>query len=145
VGAKLALSITNTMPDDMLFAAAAAGQLRDSAAVAAQAKRLLDGSTGTVGLSNFNLQVYRLGTYDGITRDATAFPDFTSNAPAAMKQEVLQFLNWMFAQGRGIRDFYTTPVGFVTACSPRSTASAVLSEPLVPHQGRSQSAPRSVR
>jgi hypothetical protein len=115
VGAKLAFSITNTMPDDMLFAAAAAGQLRDSAAVAAQAKRLLDGSTGTVGLSNFNLQVYRLGTYDGITRDATAFPDFKSNAPAAMKQEVLQYLNWMFAQGRGIRDFYTTPVGFVNS------------------------------
>ena len=115
VAAKLAFSITNTMPDDMLFAAAAAGGLRDSAAVAAQAKRLLDGSTGTVGLSNFNLQVYRLGTYDGITRDATAFPDFKSNAPAAMKQEVLQFLTWMFAQGRGIRDFYTTPVGFVNS------------------------------
>ena len=74
VGAKLALSITNTMPDDMLFAAAAAGQLHDSAGVAAQAKRLLDGSTGTAGLSNFNLQVYRLGTYDGITRDRDGVP-----------------------------------------------------------------------
>jgi hypothetical protein len=113
VGAKLALSITNTMPDDGLFAAAAAGQLRDKAAVAAQARRLLDGSTGTAGLSNFNLQVYRLGTYDGIIRDATVFPDFNPNAPAAMKQEVLQFLNWMFTQGRGIKDFYTTPTGFV--------------------------------
>ena len=74
VAAKLAFSITNTMPDDTLFAAAAAGQLHDKAAVAAQAKRLLDGPTGTVGLSNFNLQVYRLGTYDGITRDADGVP-----------------------------------------------------------------------
>ncbi len=115
VGAKLAFSITNTMPDDMLFAAAAAGQLHDKAGVAAQAKRLLDGSTGTAGLSNFNLQVYRLGTYDGITRDPTVFPDFKPNAPAAMKQEVLQFLDWIFTQGRGIKDFYTTPVGFVNA------------------------------
>ena len=40
-----------------------------------------------------------------------SFPDFKPNAPAAMKQEVLQFLNWMFTQGRGIKDFYTTPVG----------------------------------
>jgi hypothetical protein len=115
VGAKLALSITNTIPDDALLAAAAAGELHDSAGVAAQAKRLLDGSTGTAGLSNFNLQVYRLGTYDGITRDATVFPDFKPNAPAAMKQEVLQFLNWMFTQGRGIKDFYTTPTGFVNS------------------------------
>jgi len=115
VGAKLALSITNTIPDDTLLAAAAAGQLHDSAGVAAQAKRLLDGTTGTAGLGNFNLQVYRLGTYDGITRDATAFPGWNPNTPAAMKQEVLQFLNWMFAQGRGIKDFYTTPTGFVNS------------------------------
>jgi hypothetical protein len=115
VGAKLALSITNTIPDDTLLAAAAAGQLHDSAGVGAQARRLLDGATGTAGLSNFNLQVYRLGTYDGITRDATVFPDFKPNAPAAMKQEVLQFLNWTFSQGRGVKDFYTTPVGFVNS------------------------------
>ena len=113
MGAKLALTITNTMPDDALLAAAAAGQLHDKASVVAQAQRLLDGSTGTAGVSNFNLQVYRLGTYDGITRDPTVFPDFKPNTPAAMKQEVLQFLDWIFAQGRGIKDFYTTPVGFV--------------------------------
>ena len=113
VGAKLALAITNTIPDDALLAAAAAKQLHDATGVATQAKRLLDGATGTAGLSNFNLQVYRLGTYDGITRDTTVFPDFKPNTPAAMKQEVLQYLNWVFAQGRGITDFYTTSVGFV--------------------------------
>jgi uncharacterized protein DUF1592/uncharacterized protein DUF1588/uncharacterized protein DUF1595/uncharacterized protein DUF1587/uncharacterized protein DUF1585 len=115
VAAKLALSITNTMPDDALFSAAAAGQLRDKASVAAQAQRLLDGQLGTAGVTNFNLQVYRLGTYDGITRDPKLFPDFTVNTPAAMKQEVQQFLAWLFSQGRGIKDFYTTPVGFVNA------------------------------
>ena len=113
VGAKIALAITNSIPDDTLLAAAAAGQLRDATALAAQAKRLLDGATGTGGLNNFNFQVYRLGAYDGITRDATVFPDFNTNAPAAMKQEVLQFLDYIFAQGRGVKDFYTTPVGFV--------------------------------
>jgi hypothetical protein len=113
VSAKLALAITNSIPDDTLLAAAAAGQVHDSAGVATQAKRLLDGATGTTGLNNFNFQVYRLGTYDGIIRDATAFPDFQPNAPAAMKQEVLQYLDYIFTQGRGIKEFYTTPVGFV--------------------------------
>jgi len=28
---------------------------------------------------------------------------------------VLQFLDWIFLQGRGIKDFYTAPVGFVNA------------------------------
>jgi hypothetical protein len=115
VGAKLALAITNSIPDDTLLAAAAAGQLHDPAGVSTQAKRLLDGATGTVGLSNFNLQVYRLGAYDGITREASVFPDFKPNTPAAMKQEVLQFLSWIFQQNRGIKDFYAAPVGFVNA------------------------------
>ena len=143
VGAKLALSITNTIPDDTLLAAAAAGQLHDTAGVAAQAKRLLDGSTGTAGLSNFNLQVYRLGTYDGITRDATVFPDFKPNTPAAMKQEVLQFLNWIFTQGRGIKDFYTTPVGLreLAARAALRRDRQLLERPGHADEGRSRSDP----
>ncbi|MEO7035197.1 MAG: DUF1592 domain-containing protein, partial [Polyangiaceae bacterium] len=115
VGAKLALAVTNTIPDDTLLAAAAAGKLHAPSDVSAQAERLLQGATGTVGLSDFNLQVYRLGVYDGITRDASVFPDFTPNTPAAMKQEVLQFLNWVFTEKGGVKDFYTAPVGFVNA------------------------------
>ena len=115
VGAKLALAVTNTIPDDTLLAAAAAGKLHEPSDVSAQAARLLEGTTGASGLSNFNLQVYRLGTYDGIVRDATAFPDFTPNTPAAMKQEVLQFLTWVFRENRGVKDFYTAPVGFVNS------------------------------
>jgi len=119
VSAKLALALTNTMPDDELFAAAAAGQLHDAASVAAQAKRLFEGPRGTAGVNNFNFQVYRLGTYDGITRDTAAFPDFTPNAPAAMRGEALAFFDWIFTQGHGVKDFYTAPVGFVsTALAP---------------------------
>ena len=115
VGAKLALAVTNTIPDDTLLAAAAAGQLHDPTGVATQVNRLLDGTTGTAGISNLNLQVYRLGAYDGITRTAADFPEFTVNTPAAMKAEVLQFLSWVFRQKRGISDFYTQPVGFVNS------------------------------
>jgi len=113
VASKLAFALTNSMPDDTLFTAAAAGQLHDKASVTAQAKRLLEGPHGTTGMDNFQLQVFRLGTYDGITRDPAVFPDFKTNSPAAMKQEVLQFLDWIVAQGKGIKDIYTTPVGFV--------------------------------
>lgn len=115
VSAKLAFALTNTMPDDELFAAAAAGQLHDAASVTAQAKRLFEGPRGTAGINNFNFQVYRLGTYDGITREASAFPDFTPNTPAAMRSEALAFFDWLFRQGHGVKEFYTAPVGFVSA------------------------------
>lgn len=115
VSAKLAFALTNTMPDDELFAAAAAGQLHDATSVSAQAKRLFEGPRGTAGVNNFNFQVYRLGTYDGITRDAATFPDFTPAAPAAMRGEALAFFDWIFTQGHGVKDFYTAPVGFVSS------------------------------
>ena len=66
------------------------------------------------------------------------FPDFTAETPAAMRQEVLLFLGWVFNEGRGVKDIFTAPVGFVnsalapiyglpatgftTARSPRSTS-----------------------
>lgn len=115
VASKLAFAITNSMPDDALFAAAAEGQLQDRANVVAQAKRLLDSPQGAKGLSNFQMQVFRLGTYDGITRDQKVFPDFTASTPAAMRAEVLHFLDWIFKEGLGVKDFYTKPVGFVNS------------------------------
>jgi len=115
VGSKLALAITNTIPDEALLAAAAAGKLHEPSDVAAEAKRLLEGEKGAEGIGNFNAQVYRLGTYDGIEREAKDFPDFKPNTPAAMKQEVMQFLTWVFRENRGVKDFYTTPVAFVNS------------------------------
>jgi hypothetical protein len=115
ISAKLAFAITNTMPDDELFAAAAAGQLSDKDQFAAQARRLVEGSEGFAGLENLNFQIYRLGAYDGITRDVATFPDFTAETPSAMRREVLEFLGWIFSEGRGVKDFYTTPVGFVNS------------------------------
>ena len=115
VAAKLALSITNTIPDDALLAAAAAGELHDAAGIAKQATRLMDGATGADGVSNLNVQVFRLGAYDGIIRNAADFPEFTTDTPAAMKSGVVQFLSWVFRENRGIKDFYTAPVGFVNS------------------------------
>jgi hypothetical protein len=115
LSAKLAFALTNTMPDDELFTAAAQGELTDPAAVAAQARRLVEGARGTAGIDNFNFQIYRLGAYDGIVRDAGTFPDFTTSAPQAMRKEVLTFLDWIFTEGRGVKDFYTAPVGFVNS------------------------------
>ncbi len=114
VASKLAFALTNTMPDDELLAAAATGfASRDD--IATQATRLLDGPDGVDGVANFNAQVLRLGTYEGIRRDPAIFPDFTPETPAAMRHEVLQFLEWAFTEGHGVKDYYTSSVGFVNS------------------------------
>lgn len=114
VASKLAFALTNTMPDDELLEAAAAG-FTSREEIAAQATRLIDGPDGVDGIANFNAQVLRLGTYDGIRRDPAIFPDFTPETPAAMKREVLQFLEWAFTEGHGVKDYYTSSVGFVNS------------------------------
>jgi hypothetical protein len=115
VAAKLALSLTNTLPDAALLAAAAAGQLRTPEQVGEHAARLLSSDPGGNGRDHFHFQAYRLGTYDGISRSATAFPEFTPETPAAMRTEVLKFLRYVFDQGKGVAGVFTTPVGFVNA------------------------------
>ena len=54
------------MPDAELFAAAAAGTLRDKAEVSKQAQRLLATAKGGLSVDHLHFQMYRLGTYDGI-------------------------------------------------------------------------------
>lgn len=115
VASKLAFAITNTMPDEELFTAAADGLLQDRSQVEAQARRLLDSPRGSEGIANLNFQVFRLGTYDGIVRDTEVFPEFTPETPAAMRREVQLFFDWTFQEGLGIKDFYTSPVGFVNS------------------------------
>lgn len=115
VAAKLSLALTNTIPDDALAAAAAAGQLHTAAAVSEQAARLLATPAGADGRDHLHFQIYRLGAYDGITRDTAVFPKFTPATPAAMRQEVLLFLRSVFDQGGGVREIFTAPFTFVNA------------------------------
>lgn len=113
VAAKLALSLTATLPDSELFAAAKAGELRTKLQVVAQAERLLATPAGAAARDHLHFQTYRLGAYDGIVRSAEAFPEFTAKTPGAMREEVRRFLGYLFDQDQGIASIFTTPVGFV--------------------------------
>jgi len=113
IAAKLSYALTNTMPDDKLTAAAASGALANVSTVKSEAERLLDSAAGAQGRDNFHFQVFRLGTYDGITRDMTVFKNFTADSAASMRQEALSYTRWIFDQSYGVRELYTSPVGFV--------------------------------
>ncbi len=115
VASKLAFALTNTTPDDALLAAAAAGQLNDPAGIEAQVRQLLESPEGSEGMANFNFQVFRLGTYEGIERDSEVFPVFTTETPLAMRAEVQHFFDWIFTEGLGVTDIYTAPVGFINS------------------------------
>jgi hypothetical protein len=115
VASKLALALASTMPDAELFAAAAAGKLRDRTEVTKQAQRLLTSEKGGQSVDHLHFQMYRLGAYDGIVRSTQTFPEFTPGTPSAMRSEVQKFLRYVFDQGQGVSGIFTTPVGFVNS------------------------------
>jgi hypothetical protein len=110
---KLSYALANTMPDAPLFAAAADGQVANAAGLASQAARLLATPAATSAVEHFHFQMYRFGVYDGITKDPTVYPQFSSASGPAMRQESLLFLDWIFNGGKGVADIYTSPVSFV--------------------------------
>jgi hypothetical protein len=115
IAAKLALAVAGTIPDPELFAAAASGKLRDKVELAKQAERLLTSDKGGLSVDHLHFQMYRLGTYDGIVRNQGTFPEFTTAAPPAMRDEVLKFMRYVFEQGQGVAGIFTTSVGFINS------------------------------
>jgi hypothetical protein len=112
VAAKLSYALANTMPDDQLFAAAAADKLRDAAEVARQAERLL--GAGGEPATTFHEELYGLRTLD-LEKDERAFPEFRPAWQASIVKESALYLGEIFASGKGLGELLTAPFTFVDA------------------------------
>jgi hypothetical protein len=72
LGARLALFLTNSTPDDTLLGAAATGALASDADIEAQARRLLESAKAHAMASDFMLQWLGMGRLDGAARAQVA-------------------------------------------------------------------------
>ena len=91
MASRLSYFIWNSMPDDALLAAAAAGQLSTPDEVALQAQRLLADPRADETLGDFVAQWLELGTLPSLVKDKNAFPDFNAALASSMQQETLAF------------------------------------------------------
>jgi Protein of unknown function (DUF1592)/Protein of unknown function (DUF1588)/Protein of unknown function (DUF1595)/Protein of unknown function (DUF1587)/Protein of unknown function (DUF1585) len=115
IASKVSYALANTMPDDALFELASRGGMVTSDDVMSEATRLLGSPKGVANLEHFHFQMLKLGGYAGITKDAAAFPKFTTGAPGAMSQETTRFLDWIFSENLGVKEMFMKPVTFVNA------------------------------
>jgi hypothetical protein len=114
IATKLSYMLWNTMPDDALFAAAAAGKLATSEGVLTEAKRLLDDDRARLMVASFHHQLFQYDHYDDLNKDPALFPDFTPALGADMKREAEMFVEEVvFKQDGGIRELLTEPTTFV--------------------------------
>jgi len=101
VASELSYLILASMPDEPLFAAARAGELRTPAQIMTHAQRLiaLDGSRATV--RRFVQRWLDLERLHTVPKDAETYPDITVELRQSMQGEVDRFVDHVVFEGEG--------------------------------------------
>jgi hypothetical protein len=114
VASRLSLAFTGTMPDDALFAAAAAHKLQDRDTVRAQATRLLATPAGQTAMVDFHDQLVGADDFAQITKDTTRFPFWKPEMARDAQRELEMFVREVtVTRGGGLGDLLTAPYTFV--------------------------------
>jgi hypothetical protein len=103
--ARLSYALCEQPPDEALRAAAAAGELRTTEQIEAQARRLLDLPCGRQTLARFHRQWLELQGLDTLARDPAYYPGppeggFTAALGPALREETEHFLEQMVFEER---------------------------------------------
>jgi Protein of unknown function (DUF1592)/Protein of unknown function (DUF1588)/Protein of unknown function (DUF1595)/Protein of unknown function (DUF1587)/Protein of unknown function (DUF1585) len=113
---RLSFFINGSMPDSTLAAVADSGALSNAAEVRAQATRLLSSPRSQANLVKMHEEWLGIDSIDGLTKNAAAFPTFTSTLASEMGQETRTFIqNVMFAQSGTFSDLLVSPYTFANA------------------------------
>ncbi len=114
MASRLSYLIWGSMPDDQLFAAAAAGKLSAPADIQAQAQRMLSNPKAHDRVADFHGQWLKLRSVAALEKDVTVYPAFTSTIAGLMQQETQLFLDDVVWQESGsLATIFTAPFTFV--------------------------------
>jgi Protein of unknown function (DUF1592)/Protein of unknown function (DUF1588)/Protein of unknown function (DUF1595)/Protein of unknown function (DUF1587)/Protein of unknown function (DUF1585) len=113
---RLSFFINGSMPDAALTAAADSGALANVSEVRAQAQRLLALPQSQKTLVKMHEEWLGIDTINALTKNTSAFPDFTSTLAFEMGLETRTFIqNIMFTQGGTFNDLLLAPYTFGNA------------------------------
>ncbi|RZV51003.1 MAG: DUF1592 domain-containing protein [Deltaproteobacteria bacterium] len=98
---KLSYMLWNTMPDDALFAAAEADELRTKEQIAAHAARMIEDEKARDLVRNFHTQWLQLTHLDSVTKDTGIYPAYQSSLRELWKEEVQTFVEQVVLEGDG--------------------------------------------
>lgn len=109
LASRLSFLLWNSIPDDALMAAAAAGELQDDAGLEAQARRMLEDDRARQGLRNLFSEVYHLYELDELTKDPTVFQHASPElGPAAREETMLVLEEIILDDDADFRTLFTT-------------------------------------
>lgn len=116
VASKLSYMLWNTMPDDELFAAAEAGELRTKTQIEAQARRMLKDDRARDAIWNFHQQWLGITHIDSLTKDTSVYPEFSEAVTPLWQEELRQFTESVVVDGDGkLSTLLTAPYSYMNA------------------------------
>lgn len=114
LASRLSYFIWQSMPDETLFAAAAAGELSTTEAVEAQARRMLDDPKAAQSIRSFHRQWMNISGLDELAKDATLFPEWNVDVANAMFEETMRFTEHVVLHSEGsLHELLTASYSFV--------------------------------
>ncbi|MEP7049404.1 MAG: DUF1592 domain-containing protein [Pseudomonadota bacterium] len=94
MAARLSYLFWQTMPDPQLFQVADSGMLDTNEGVQAQARKMLDDPRSHQMMAFFFDNLLPIADLNGLTRNSTLFPNWSSSIGAAMRTEVQRMLEY---------------------------------------------------
>jgi hypothetical protein len=101
LASRLSFALWSTTPDDELLDAAGAGTLDSKEGIAEQAERLLNSERSRDALASFHVQWLGLDHLLDAVKDPALFPSFNADLKRAMRQETVNFADFVMRQGDG--------------------------------------------
>lgn len=115
MASRLSFLFWESVPDDALLDAAAAGSLDTPEGIAAEAERLLEDTRAQETIQAFFAQYLDLGRLNTVQRTAESYPLFSETMTASMRTEVELLVDGVVS-GRGdARSIFSTQTTFVNA------------------------------
>jgi hypothetical protein len=116
IASRLSYLIWGSMPDDTLFAAAAAGALSTPADIETQARRMLDDPRAHQVIENFHQQWLDYDRIKSAGKDGTLFPDYSPIIGELMRLETASFVDHVvFGDAGDLATLLTAPYSFMNA------------------------------
>jgi hypothetical protein len=110
LAARLSYFLWSSMPDEALFASAAAGRLATREGLRAEAIRMLTHDKGSMGIGVFHQQWLGADRVAAVAKDPSVFPLFTPALAGAMQAETRSFSDFVIRRGDGkLESLLTAP------------------------------------
>ena len=116
MASRLSYFLWASMPDENLFAAADADALTTKEAIATQARRMLADPRARNAVGQFHEQWLDYERIQGVTKDASLFPDWSPAVGALMQEETRQFIeHTVFDDGGDLTTLLTASYTYANA------------------------------